>query len=136
MIQIVNIETISRVFWRKVNFSINSIVQCLDKQNEQSQIYKRLIIQRLYMAVRDEKEWENLNDTGPSHPKMTWIQGKALVFLIEMDKKMSGIIDDFRNLIHDFLLSKRDGMNQYKLNQLANVSRFLLILSRFKGNFL
>ena len=99
-------------------------------------LYKRLTIQQIYLAVRDEKNWENLEYCGPNKPKMTWLQGKALTLLIHLEEKLKDIIKDFRHMIRNFLFGRR-GVGreaEYRVHQLANVTRFYHLLTRYQGN--
>ena len=98
---------------------------------------KRLTIQQIYLAVRDEKNWENLECCGPNKPKMTWLQGKALTLLIHLEEKLKDIIKDFRHMISNFLFGRR-GVGkeaEYRVHQLGNVTRFYVLLTRYQGKF-
>ena len=102
-------------------------------------LYKRLTIQHIYVAVRDEKNWDNLEwSNGPNKPKMTWLQGKALTLLIHLEEKLKDIIKDFRHMICHFLFGRRGvgreaGLWSYRVHQLANITRFYHLLTRYEG---
>ena len=96
-------------------------------------LYKRFTIQHIYVAVRDEKNWDNLEwSNGPNKPKMTWLQGKALTLLIHLEEKLKDIIKDFRHMIRHFLLGRR-GVDSFRVHQLANITRFYHLLTRYQG---
>jgi len=88
------------------------------------------------MAVRDEREWEDVRPFEPGAPPLTVKQGKLLVLLCNLEKR-----EIFCQIVQDFLKFSRfnlfgvERLFQFKLYQLANLSRFYVTLCRFKGNF-
>jgi hypothetical protein len=88
------------------------------------------------MVVRDERKWENVRPLGPEAPQLTVKQGKLLVLLCNLEKR-----DLFRGIVDDFLKFSRynlfgvEKLFQFKLYQLANLSRFYVTLCRLKGKF-
>lgn len=103
-------------------------------QHEKCNINKRLICQNIYQGIREEKEWVALVDQGSTKPKLTWKQIKALTLLIHLEPQMPGILNEMKNLIHKFLLTSKNGLQNYKLYQLANVTRFFLAVVRHQGD--
>ena len=63
---------------------------------------------------------------------MTWLQGKALTLLIHLEEKLKDIIKDFRHMIRHFLLGRR-GVDSFRVHQLANITRFYHLLTRYQG---
>ena len=90
----------------------------------------------IYMAVRDERKWEDVRPLGPEAPQLTVKQGKLLALLCNLEKRelFCQIVDDFLKFSR-FILFGVERLHQYRLYQLANLSRFYVTLCRFKGNF-
>ena len=88
------------------------------------------------MAVRDERKWEDVRPLGPEAPQLTVKQGKLLALLCNLEKRelFCQIVDDFLKFSR-FILFGVERLHQYRLYQLANLSRFYVTLCRFKGNF-
>ena len=88
------------------------------------------------MAVRDERKWEDVHPLGPEAPQLTVKQGKLLVLLCNLEKRelFCQIVDDFLKFSR-FNLFGVERLHQYRLYQLANLSRFYVTLCRFKGIF-
>jgi hypothetical protein len=88
------------------------------------------------MVVRDERKWEDVQPLGPEAPQLTVKQGKLLVLLCKLEER-----DLFRGIVDDFLKFCRynifgvERLFQFKLYQLANLSRFYVTLCRLKGKF-
>lgn len=101
---------------------------------EKSRIMKRLIIQQLYIVVREEKEWENADYAVPGGAKMTPLQAKAFTLLVHLEPKMVGIMGDMALFLSMLTFAtSQNGLNSYKLFQLANVTRMLIAIARHLG---
>ena len=121
--------------WRDVEREVlYDIVQNLTKDEAQMKIRKRLIIQQLYTTIREEKGWEVANYFVPGGAKMTNLQAKIFTLLIHLEPKMNGVMREMADFcsILTFATSQ-NGLNSYKLFQLANVTRMLMILLRHLG---
>ena len=121
--------------WQNVERDVlYDIVQNLTKDEAQMKIRKRLIIQQLYTTIREEKDWEAANYFVPGGAKMTNLQAKIFTLLVHLEPKMSGVMREMADFcsILTFATSQ-NGLNSYKLFQLANVTRMLIILLRHLG---
>merc|ERR1719394_2441956 len=82
------------------------------------------------MEVREEKEWENVENF--NGPVMTTKQAKLLTFLVNLEPKMPGIMKQVQEFIREAMFGT--GIMSYKLFQLTNLTRFLLLVTRHLGD--
>ena len=110
---------------------------CFEDDPGKSRIMKRLIIQQLYTRIREEKEWEDADYSVPGGAKMTKLQAKAFTLLIHLEPKMGGIMVEMASFLSMLTFAtSQNGLNSYKLFQLANVTRMLIAIARHLGKFL
>lgn len=98
-------------------------------------IHRRYLVQHIYLFIRDEKEWENIEPTSVGGPKMTRLQRKLLMLLVHLEPVYDGLIAEMRFFLSEMLFGDRmyQSLAKFKLFQIANLSRFLLILNRHLG---
>ncbi len=138
---------LGRLWQMTTENDLNSIVKVLTIP-EKALIHKRLIVQYLYLAIRDEKEWQNFYDfnLGPQEqdnrdnqytgrPLMTLKQSKVFSLLVNLDPAMpnGGIIRETMAFIRYCLFTK-NGMYNYRLFQLANLTRVYFCMVRYIGD--
>ena len=109
--------------------------------------FKYLLVQCLYMEVRDEKNWEDVSEVANYAPLMTEKQSKILALMVKLhetgtelgsgpDNKID-IIEEFLRFIRYSIFGK-DGsglprMQTFKISQLANLTRMFMALVRYTG---
>ena len=111
------------------------------KPDNAGQYFKTLLVQFLYMEVRDEKKWEEIVEVANYAPLLTAKQSKILALLCKIDesgasadeKKMRlNVIEEFIRFTRFSLFSK-DRMATLKISQLANLTRMFMALTRYRG---
>ena len=113
--------------------TLYDIVQTLTK-DEYLKIRRRLIIQQLYTIIREEKDWEGATYHVPGGAKLTGLQAKAFTLLVHLEPKMSGVIREMADFFSILTFAtSQNGLNSYKLYQLANITRMLTVLLRHLG---
>ena len=108
--------------------------------------FQHLLVQSLYMEVRDDKNWEDVTEVATYAPLMTDKQSKILALLcklhetgITLRSREIDIIGDFMRFIRYSLFGK-DGsglprMQSFKIGQMANLTRMFMALTRYSGKF-
>ena len=99
------------------------------------------------MEIRDEKDWENVREVANYAPLMTEKQSRVLALLIQLNEAdcnqvvkpnhKNEVIKELICFIRYSIFGK-DGsglprMQSFKISQLANLTRMLMALVRFKG---
>jgi len=116
--------------WQVTDFdTINSISNLLSK-DPTNEAKRRLIYQHIYMEVREEKEWEDVENF--NGPMMTTKQAKLLTLLVNLEPKMPGIMKQLQEFFREAMFGT--GIMSYKLYQLSNLTRFLLLTTRHLGD--
>ena len=109
--------------------------------------FRYLLVQCIYMEVRDEKSWEDVHEVANYAPLMTDKQGKLLALLISLhekgmtldngEKETIHIIEDLLRFIRYSIFGKDSSgsprMQSFKISQLANLTRMFMALVRFVG---
>ena len=109
--------------------------------------FRYLLVQCIYMEVRDEKSWEDVQEVANYAPLMTEKQAKLLALLIKIHesgmtsdnsgKETTHIIEDLLRFIRYSIFGKDNNglprMQSFKISQLANLTRMFMALVRFVG---
>ena len=107
--------------------------------------FRFLVVQCVYMEIRDEKNWEDIKEVANNAPLMTEKQSKILAMLISLHKSatkenesnLSLIIEELLRFIRYSIFGKDGGglprMQTFKISQLANLTRMFMALVRFIG---
>ena len=109
--------------------------------------FRFVLLQCLYMEVRDEKNWEDVREVARCAPLMTDKQSKILALLVrlhemgiplsENEKNKIDIIEELLRFIRYSIFGKDSSgqprMKTFKIFQLANLTRMFMALVRFKG---
>ena len=148
--RLINLFT-SRLWKPSSQSTIENIVQQLvklyNKSNNTGMSFRYLLIQSIYMEIRDEKNWEDIAEVANFAPLMTEKQAKILALLIKLEQAPTEvhekpqtpalIIDELLRFIRYSIFGKDGGglprMQTFKISQLANLTRLFMALVRFKG---
>ena len=109
--------------------------------------FRYLLVQCIYMEVRDEKSWEDVREVANYAPLMTEKQGKLLALLIRLHKSVMildnggketiHILEDLLRFIRYSIFGKDNSglprIQSFKISQLANLTRMFMALVRFVG---
>jgi len=97
-----------------------------------------VLIQVLYMSIRDEQTGEYSPRDLSSIPALTVNQTKvfALLFLLERNELFAGFVDKFEKFTRYRMIGGMKSLNKLKTWQLVNLTRVLVTIWKFKGNIL
>ena len=126
---------------------VQQLVKLYNKSDNTGMSFRYLLIQSIYMEIRDEKNWEDIAEVANFAPLMTEKQAKILALLIKLEQAPTEvhekqqtptlIIDELLRFIRYSIFGKDGGglprMQTFKISQLANLTRLFMALVRFKG---
>lgn len=117
---------------------LQSITKILAGDPAKARVYRRLVVQHLYVSVRDERPWEQVQELSynKDQPLLTFKQAKVTCLLLHLEQSSNefrGITKDLALFVRYSLLSK-DRMYQFRIFQLANLARIYLALLRYHGD--
>ena len=128
---------------------VKQLLTGCSKPDCDGQSFQHLLVQNLYMEVRDDKNWEDVTEVSTYAPLMTDKQSKILALLCKLHEtgitlrkgqnREIDLVGDFVCFIRYSLFGK-DGsglprMQSFKIGQLANLTRMFMALTRYSGKF-
>ena len=126
---------------------VKQLMHLYSKHDFTGRSFRYLLVQSLYMEVRDERNWEDVREVANYAPLMTEKQSKILALLINLHTVgvgMEGEGNEKNNIIEELLrfirysifgkdTSGLPRMQTFKISQLANLTRMFMALVRYIG---